>query len=85
MTDSTTMPTFDDEGGLRAPDGPGPTEPKSWKAEVIADSSGKFCGNAVRFPTKEKALDWVRGLYSGWIFVVKYRVTPSEDAPTEGY
>jgi len=27
----------------------------SWKPEVIADSSGKWCGNALRFATREEA------------------------------
>jgi len=27
----------------------------SWKAEVIADSSGKWCGNALRFAAREEA------------------------------
>jgi hypothetical protein len=27
----------------------------SFKPEVIADSSGKFCGNALRFATREEA------------------------------
>ena len=34
----------------------------SWKPEVIADSSGKWCGNACRFATKQEAEDDVKDL-----------------------
>lgn len=32
-----------------------PPPPASWKVEVIADSSGKWCGNAARYASEEAA------------------------------
>ena len=51
----------------------------SWAAEVIADSSGKFCGNALRFATKEEAEVYARDLFSRWTSVKEYRVVESAD------
>jgi hypothetical protein len=47
------------------------TEPnKSWAPEVIADSSGKWCGNALRFATKEEEAEAnVFNLSLRWILV----------------
>jgi hypothetical protein len=53
---------------------------KSWKAEVVADRSGKFCGNALRFATKKEAEDYVSDLSMRWILVTETRVVESEDA-----
>lgn len=52
---------------------------KSWMAEVIADSSGKWCGNALRFPTKEMAEEYARDLFSRWTAVKEWRVVESTD------
>lgn len=35
---------------------------KSWKPEVIADSTGKWCGNALRFETYDEAKKYVEDL-----------------------
>ena len=43
-------------------------------AEVIADSSGEFCGNALRFPTAEAAKAYAQDLYCRWTAVKKWRV-----------
>lgn len=51
----------------------------SWKPEVIADSSGEWCGNALRFATKEEAEANVRDLYSRWTSVRETRVVESDD------
>ena len=53
---------------------------KSWAAEVVADRSGKFCGNGMRFATKEEAEVNVADLSMRWILVVETRVVESEDA-----
>ncbi len=37
----------------------------SWKPEVIADSSGKWAGNALRFATREEAESQVLDLMMG--------------------
>ena len=54
---------------------------KSYKPEVIADSSGKWCGNALRFPTREEAEANVRDLKSRWMLVIDTRVVESDDEP----
>jgi hypothetical protein len=46
----------------------------SFMAEVIADSSGKWSGNALRFETASEALEYVRDLSSRWFAVREYRV-----------
>lgn len=51
----------------------------SWKPEVIADNSGKFCGNALRFATKEEAEANVRDLASRWMLVRETRVVECDD------
>lgn len=56
-----------------------PPQPRSWAPEVIADSSGKWCGNALRFATKEEAEANVQDLHSRWMLVSQTRVVPSDD------
>jgi hypothetical protein len=51
----------------------------SWAPEVIADSSGKFCGNALRFATKEEAEANVLDLSFRWTAVRETRVVESAD------
>jgi hypothetical protein len=51
----------------------------SWAPEVIADNSGKWCGNAVRFATKEEAEADVRDLANRWFLVRETRVVESSD------
>jgi len=48
---------------------------------VIADSSGQWCGNALRFPTKEEAEANVANLFSRWMLVRETRVVESDDEP----
>lgn len=55
--------------------------PKSYAPEVIADSSGKWCGNGLRFATFGEADANVKDLYSRWSLVIDTRVVPSMDAP----
>jgi hypothetical protein len=52
----------------------------SWKAEVIADSSGEFVGNGLAFATKEEAELYVADLARRWTLVRDTRVIES-DAP----
>lgn len=54
---------------------------KSWAPEVIADSSGNWCGNGLRFPTKDEAEENVHDLALRWILVRETRVVESEDEP----
>jgi len=39
---------------------------RSWKPEVIADSSGKWCPNGLAFAKKEDAEAWVSDLSCRW-------------------
>lgn len=51
----------------------------SWKAEVIADNSGKWAGNACRFATAEEAEDYALDLKSRWMLVRDWRIQKSDD------
>jgi hypothetical protein len=51
----------------------------SFAPEVIADSTGKWCGNGLRFETEAEAEANVRDLFSRWTSVTETRVVPSAD------
>jgi hypothetical protein len=51
----------------------------SWKAEVIADSSGQWCGNGLVFATKEEAESYVFDLMMRWTMVRDTRVVESKE------
>ena len=51
----------------------------SFKAEVIADNSGNWVGNALRFASREEAEAYGQDLESRWTLVRKMRVVESED------
>jgi hypothetical protein len=57
--------------------------PRSWAPEVIADDSGKFCGNGLRFATKEESDVWVRDLSMRWLLVRETRSVPTDDPVTD--
>jgi hypothetical protein len=48
---------------------------------VIADSSGKWCGNALRFKTKPEAETYAKDLASRWTLVTEWRVVESDEEP----
>lgn len=52
---------------------------KSWKPEVIADSSDKWCGNAIRFATREEADAYNDDFMRRWISVRGWRSIESSD------
>jgi hypothetical protein len=52
----------------------------SYAPEVIADSTGNWTGNSLRFGTREEAEGNVRNLYSRWTSVRETRVVESGDA-----
>jgi hypothetical protein len=54
----------------------------SYKAEVIADGSGTWCGNALRFATREAAEDYARDLSDRWTAVREWRVIESDEEVT---
>ena len=51
----------------------------SFKPEVIADSSGQWCGNALRFATREEAEANVQDLMMRWFAVRDTRVVGCDD------
>lgn len=51
----------------------------SFKPEVIADSSGKWCGNALVFASKEEAENYVFNLMMGWTSVSDTRVVEVDE------
>lgn len=53
----------------------------AFKAEVIADDSGKWVGNALVFGTEEEAAAYVADLYSRWMLVRETRVVQTDEAP----
>jgi hypothetical protein len=53
----------------------------SFKPEVIADNSGQWCGNALRFATREEAEANVQDLMMRWLLVRETRVVESDDEP----
>ena len=52
---------------------------KSFAAEVIADNSGQWTPNGLRFATRAEAETYAKDLYSRWTLVREYRVVPSTD------
>ena len=57
---------------------------RSYKAEVIADNSGQWCGNALRFATREEAEAYARDLFSRWTAVREWRVVESKEEVNRG-
>jgi hypothetical protein len=51
------------------------TEQK-FKVQVIADNSGKWAGNGMRYATEEEAKTAARDLASRWMLVREWRVVP---------
>lgn len=52
---------------------------RSFAPEVIADSSGKWVSNALRFATEAEAEVYVKDLERRWFLVTATRVVPSPD------
>lgn len=53
--------------------------PRSYKPMAIADSSGKWAGNGLRFATYEEALASAESLQRRWLLVREIRVDASDD------
>ena len=51
----------------------------NYVVEVIADHTGKWYGNGVRFPTKEAAEAYAVDLMMRWTSVREWRVVESHD------
>lgn len=54
----------------------------AWKPEVIADSSGKWCGNALVFETEQEAKQYVFDLSMRWTMVRDTRVRSVDEPVT---
>lgn len=52
---------------------------KSWKPVVQTDDSGKWYDNAVRFATKDEALQSARDLSNRWMLVNSFDAHESDD------
>jgi len=52
---------------------------KSYAPQVIADKSGEWAGNGLRFATHEEAYAWGRDLWERWVLVTDTRVVESDD------
>lgn len=51
----------------------------SYKVEVIADSSGEWCGNGCRYSSKGQAESAAQSLACRWMLVREWRVVESDD------
>jgi hypothetical protein len=49
-------------------------ESKPYKVEVIADDSGKWCGNGLSFATEAEAETYAEDLMRRWMLVEDWRV-----------
>lgn len=52
---------------------------KKFKVEVIADSSGEWVGNGLKFATREEAQHYGEDLFSRWTAVREWRIVESEE------
>lgn len=55
----------------------------SWKVEVIADSSGKWVSNMLRYKSKEGAEFGAADLMMRWSLVREWRVIECDDPATD--
>lgn len=58
-----------------------PLRGKSFKAEVVADDSGQFVSNALRFKTASEAQKYGHNLMMRWTAVRDVRVVPDKEKP----
>lgn len=54
----------------------------SWRVEVIADQSGKWCGNGCYYPSKEAAQIAASDLAARWFLVREWRVVEDSKRAT---
>jgi len=59
--------------------------PTSWKSDIIADASGEWTSNALRFATEAEARGYVEDLYNRWSAVRETRVVESDDPVTSSW
>jgi hypothetical protein len=51
-----------------------------YRVQVIADSSGNWCGNGLTFPDVAAAKAYAQDLFARWTAVVEWRVVDSDGA-----
>ncbi len=56
---------------------------KPYKVEVLADSSGTWCGNGLRFATTEEAEAYAKNLMMRWTLVRAWRVVDARSEVKE--
>jgi hypothetical protein len=52
-----------------------------FKVEVIADSSGQWCGNGLTFDTLPEAIAYAGNLFDRWTAVKEWRVIDAHGRP----
>ena len=57
----------------------------SYVPEVIADNSGQWCGNGLRFATKKEAEEYAHDLSMRWFAVKDTRASESDDPVSHTY
>lgn len=57
----------------------------SWRPEVIADSSGQWTPNGLRFATEEEAKNYADDLGWRWTAVTATRAAPSDEPVNYAY
>ncbi len=55
-----------------------------FKVEVIADNSGRWCGNQLVFATREEGEAYARDLANRWTLVREWRVVETEASGDDG-
>lgn len=58
---------------------------RSYAPQVIADGSGRWTGNQLRFPTEAEALAYVHDLMMRWVLVTDTRAMPTDDPATDRF
>ena len=56
---------------------------KSWKVEVLADNSGTWAGNALRFASRLAAKNYALDLSTRWTAVREYRIVEVDEPADE--
>jgi hypothetical protein len=55
-----------------------------FKVEVIADNSGKWCSNQLRFAAIDTARVYARDLFNRWTAVVNWRIVDQDGVVVAG-
>ena len=61
-----------------------PMQPRSYAVEVLADNSGIWAGNGLRFANRNSAESYAKDLMWRWTAVKEWRVVDSSDPVNPG-